>query len=234
MRWLAALFALTLTAAAPQAGDQRSFMVTSFDRIRIDGPFQVEVVHGSYARAVAEGDARSLQQVSVRVEGDTLVIGMGTQGWELRSGRQVTAPHVRITAPALRTLLVNGGGSVHADTMHGDKIDLGLNGDGTLAVDTLEADTLTATLTGTGGMRFAGQARAARLHVNGAGTLDAGGFTASDAVVISETTGTIALKARYSAQVMAFGTGTVQVGGPADCSVSGSGPVACVGRMVRR
>jgi hypothetical protein len=39
---------------------------------------------------------------------------------------------------------------------------------------------------------------------------------------------------RYTAQVMAMGIGTVQIDGTPECTISGSGPVTCEGRVIRR
>lgn len=232
MRWLAALSLLIVGAA--QAPDQRSYMVSSFDRLRVDGPYTVEVVRGTAPGAVAAGDAKALDQLSIRLEGSTLVVGSGTRGWELRSSQRLVSPKITVTALALRTVLVNGGGNVSVQEMRGDRVDLGLNGSGTIQVADLRADTLTATLTGTGVMTIAGEARAARVHANGAGSVEAGGFTAGDATIISETAGTMHLRARFLAQVFGYGSGSIQVEGPADCSVAGGAPVTCGGKMLPR
>ncbi len=222
-----------LVAATPQA-DQRNYLISSFDRLRVDGPYEVTVVEGIAPAARAEGDPKALDQLSIRLEGETLVVGAGTRGWELRSSDRIVSPRITITTPALRTVLVNGGGNVHVAAMHGDRIDLGLNGSGAIDVADLRADSLVATLTGTGVMTLAGEARTARLHANGAGSIEAGDFLVSDATVTSETSGTIHLRARSRAQVAGFGAGAIRIDGSADCAITGSALVSCGGKILPR
>ena len=69
MRLAALAFLLLTAASAPD--DARRYMVTGFDRIRVNGPFAVEVVPGS-PTASAEGDPLTLDRLSVRVEGSTM------------------------------------------------------------------------------------------------------------------------------------------------------------------
>lgn len=64
------------TAAAP--ADERVVMVTGFDRLRIDGPFAVEVVPGAPGVTLT-GERAALDRVGVRVEAGTLIVNAGTQ-----------------------------------------------------------------------------------------------------------------------------------------------------------
>lgn len=68
-----ALAPLLLLVGAAAPGDERVVMVTGFDRLRIDGPFAVEVAPGSPGVTIA-GDRAALDRVAVRVEAGTLVI----------------------------------------------------------------------------------------------------------------------------------------------------------------
>lgn len=231
MRFLALLpLLLLLPAAAPL--DQRSFLVSRFERLRVDGPFEVEVVRGRSASAVAEGERRALEQLAIRVDGTTLVVSAGIQGWELRSGARVGLPRVRISAPDLRAVSINGGGRVRVTGMQAARIDLAVNGAGMLDVGAVETGDLHAILTGTGAINIAGVTQRARLRSNGAGSIDAAGLTAGEATVIAESLGEISLTARYSARIFALGGGGVTITGAAECAVSGNGPVACAGKMV--
>ncbi|MEI9850479.1 MAG: DUF2807 domain-containing protein [Sphingomonas sp.] len=86
MRCLALLLPLLLLAGAARPADERVFMVTGFDRVRVDGPFDVEIRAGLSPRASATGDTRALARLSVRVEGGTLIVGTGSRGWDLKPG----------------------------------------------------------------------------------------------------------------------------------------------------
>jgi hypothetical protein len=228
MRWfaLAPLF-LLIAASAPE----RSFIVGSFERLRVDGPFDVTVVTGS-PNASASGDARALDQVSVRVDGTTLFVSAGALG----GGQpRAVAPRITVSVPALRSVLVNGGGRVKIAEMRGARVDMMLNGAGSLDVGAVDADEASVSLTGTGAVTVGGKAMKARISAYGAGSIDAGGFTANDAMVISQSSGDMRVGVRYTAQIIAAGAGGIGIVGAPECRVSGPGPVDCgAGKLVRR
>ncbi|HEX8300790.1 head GIN domain-containing protein [Sphingomonas sp.] len=225
MHWLTLAPLLTLVSAAAPASEKR-FMVTGFDRLRVDGPFRVEVLPGS-PRAVASGDAKALDHIAIRVDGSTLVVNMGTVAWKLRAIEAPEAVTITVYVPLLRTLTVNGGASVKVAEMRGGRVDLGLNGAGAIQVSAIRADDLNVTLTGTGEVTLAGATARARVRSYGAGSVAAEGLTAGDAVLIAESSGNLTMRVRYTAQVSALGVGAVAVLGNPKCRVSGAGPVAC-------
>lgn len=219
MRCLALLpLLLTLAAAAPP--DQRKLLVTSFDRLRVEGQVEVELSPGSPG-AVATGDRAALDALSVRVDAGTLVVRHGTGSGGV--------PHVRLTAPAVRAVQVNGGGRVRIAQVRGDRVDLTVNGGGTLEVADVAAHDLALTLSGTGMITAAGKAERVRARSFGAGSIDAARLTAGEAVLVSQSSGDISVAARYTARATALGTGAIRIGGRPECHVSGSGPVECAG-----
>jgi hypothetical protein len=227
MRWLA--FSLLLLTAASSA-PERSFMVGSFDRLRVDGPFDITVVTGS-PKAVAAGEARALDEVAIRAEGTTLFVSAGPLG----AGRQGVPAKVTIAVPALRAVLLNGAGRVHIAEMRGDRIDVTLNGAGTVEVGAMQAEEANVSLTGSGALVLGGKAGRARLRSYGAGSIDAAGLTANEAVLVSQSSGAMRVGVRYNAQIVANGVGGVAVIGAPECRVSGTGPVDCgAGKLVRR
>lgn len=230
MRWLVSALLLLLTAsAAPQ---EKRYLITGFERVRVDGPYEVEIVRGP-TQAVASGDAKGLDRLDIHVDGTTLVIGAGAQGWNLAAGEAAVAPRVVLSTPVLRAVLINGGGRVRAADMRGSRIDLALNGAGAIQVAALDAEELNVNITGNGSVTLAGAARKARVRSNGSGGVDGGGFTANDAVLISESSGAMRLGVRYTARVFALGLGTVHLDGAPECTISGNGPVECVGKVIR-
>lgn len=230
MRWLALVLLLALTASA---APEKRFLITGFERIRVDGPFEVEVVPGP-TEASAEGEGRALDRLAIRVQGGTLIVGAGTSGWELRAGESVGSPKIRLATPSLRGVLVNGGGRVRIAEMRSARIDLALNGGGAISVGASDADDLGVTLTGSGTISVAGTARRARVRSNGAGSFDGTGLTANDATLISESSGGMRIGVRYTANVMALGIGLVHLDGAPECTISGGGPVECAGKVIRR
>jgi len=231
MRWLAFLALFVLTASAPPQQD-KVFLVTGFERVRVDGPFIVEIVRGP-SHASAEGDARLLNRLNIHVDGATLVVGAGAEGWNLGRGEATGSPKITLTVPALRGLLVNGGGQVKVQDMRGARVDVALSGAGSISVGTLTTDDLNLTLTGTGTIAAGGTARRARIRSNGAGSIDASSLLVGDATIVSETSGDMRLGVRYTVRVFALGLGRVSILGTPRCTISGPGPVECAGQITR-
>src|SRR4051794_40413853 len=81
MRTFPIAFAAALTLAAPAWADTRTFGVTSFTKVRVDGPFKVRVATGVAPFARASGSAAALDRIDVGVQGDTLVVRSSTSSW---------------------------------------------------------------------------------------------------------------------------------------------------------
>jgi hypothetical protein len=228
-----ALTLLPLLLAAAPAPDERRFLIVGFERLRVEGPYDIEIVPGTTASATATGDARALAQLSLRSDGGTLVVSAGPEAWETRRGEQFTSPRIRMVTPVLRSVLVNGAGRVTAAAMAGQRVDVALNGSGTIDARGVDAREVNITVVGSGTITIAGKATSARIRSTGTGSVVGPAFTASTAFVIAETAGTTQLGAVLSAQVNAMGLGAVAITGPAECRVRGSGPVSCQGPLRR-
>lgn len=226
---LAAATAVAITAAAPAAAAERSFSVSSFDRIRIEGPFEVRIATGQAPGAKAVADTRSLDVLDIRVEGTTLIVRLSGEGWGERPRTATTAPVVTLRTPALRAAVVNAGGRVTITGMKGQRLDLSVNGSGALAVTGVETDQLNATVIGTGTIALAGRAARAQLLMNGPGAIDATALGVNDLTVRLDGTGETKAAARYTAIVTTTGLGRVTVAGSPACTVKAiaGGPVSC-------
>lgn len=227
---LASLFLLT-SAAAPD--DERRYMVTGFDRVRVNGPFEVEIVPGSNG-ASAKGEPGMLDHLSVRVTGSTLVINSGTSGWEERTRDAPEATRIRVTAPLLRGLTANGGAQIRVTEMRAARIDLALEGTGSIDVAGIRADELFAAHNGTGTLKLSGAAGQVRVRGAVGGTVDASAFTANDAILLWESRGPLTIGVRYTAQITASGQGGVTILGKPFCTIRGTSPVTCEGTVQRR
>lgn len=218
---------LLVALAAPAHADERRFMLTGFERIRLEGPFEVEVTTGGSTGAVATGDARSLDRVSVRVDGRTLVVASSVNAWGGYPGAVRSLPRVTVSASELSSAVVTGGGRLSIDRMRGQHIALALTGAGALTVGHADADRLEATLVGTGALTVAGAALQARFQSNGAGTIAAEGLDVGALTVTTQSAGDSRFSARHTATVSASGQGVVQVAGTATCTVRGTAAVDC-------
>lgn len=225
-----------LLVSSPASAAERTYAIGSFDRIRVQGPFEVRLATGKSPGARAEGVSRATEGLDIRVEGTTLIIRAGMNGWgeQAVAGAQ-GAPVIRVSTPSIRGATVIGGGRLAIEgAVKGQRIDLSLTGSGSLNVGELNADQLNATLLGSGGMTLGGHAARARLLSSGSGGIDAAPLSADDLTIRLDGTGEMRATARFTANVTTTGIGAVTVYGDPACTVKAmaGGPVSC-GKLPR-
>ena len=230
MRYLLApLLLLSSPAFAQGSAASRTVSVGSFDRVRVEGPFEVRVTIGS-PRATITGDSRMTETVAVRVDGTTLSVRKGTGGWGEQPRTRGSAPIViNLSTPGLTSASVAAGGRLTIARMRGMRVDVTVSGNSSMSLAAADTDQLNATLIGTGQMTLAGRAARARLVTSGPGAIDASALAVDDLTVHLDGVGETKATARYTAQVTNSGLGTVTVAGNAKCRVDAAagGPVVC-------
>ena len=219
---------LLASPALAQPAPGRTVAVGSFDKIRVEGPFEVHVATGS-PRATIGGDPRAAEDVAVRVDGTTLSVRKGTGGWGEQPYGGAGPIIVTLSTPGLVSASVAAGGRMTIARMRGMRIDVTVGGSGSLTLDAADTDQLNATLIGTGRLTLAGRAARARLVSSGQGAIDATRLEVGDLIVHLDGVGETRAAARYTAQVTNTGLGTVTIAGPAKCRVDAAagGPVVC-------
>ena len=227
-RLLAPLSLLLL--ATPASAGERVWNIGSFDRVRVDGPFEVRVTTGTSPRATASApDAAVLERLRLSNEGGTLVLRLdrGTGDRAARGADAVTV--FTLSTPTLRGVTLLSGAKVSVTQIKGDRVDLGVTGSGSLSVDQIAAEQVNATVIGSGAIRIAGRTGKARLLTNGPGSIDAAALSAGDLFVSIDGAGETQAAARYSAQITSSGMGRVNVSGNPKCVVraAAGGPVTC-------
>src|SRR5688500_1953218 len=153
---LLALASLPAAAAAPTT--ERNFSVPGFDRIRVDGPYQVSLKTGVAPFARATGTAASLDGVSVRVEGRTLVIREGTGGWGGDPGEGRGLVTIEVGTHDLNAIYVHGAGALDVDRVKGLSFELSIQGSGMARIDEVDVDQMKVGVAGAGTTRLAGRA----------------------------------------------------------------------------
>ena len=221
--------ALAMVVAAPLAAAERIATVTDFDRIRIEGAFVVEVTAARSTTARVSGTPGAVEATQLTVQGRTLVVRRDRQAWSSDARRDTGAPMVRVTLPALQGASISGSASLAVDALRGPRLSLSVEGSGRISVLRVDAERLDTAIVGAGTMKLSGTAKDFGTLVRGAGTLDAGALTVSDAKIVSESSGQVMLAATRSARITAAGSGSVVVTGKPACTVTntGSGSVTC-------
>jgi hypothetical protein len=207
--------------AAPAAAIDRSYSVSDFDRVSVEGPYIVHLVTGRPSAARASGSTAALDRVQIDVSGETLRIRRNRDYWGGNDGAQEGVLTIELATRNLRSAWLIGPGSLDVDRAQGLRIDLTLQGSGRLRVGNLAADALSIGLRGSGKFELAGTAGTLTADLQGTGDVDGAHLRAQDATVTTTTTGTVALGAVRSATVNALGIGAVSIFGHPACTVRG-------------
>lgn len=226
-----ALVALLLPAASLAAAPtaERKVQIASFDRLRVEGAFQVTVATGRSASAVVSGDPRRLERVEVRLAGTTLVV-RNLAGSSRDGAGDPSAPvTVTLATSTLAGASVLGGGALTIVGGRAQRLDLSVAGAGSIALTAANVEQADATVIGNGRIMLAGRAARARLQVSGAGGIDADGLEAGELTVRVDGPGETTARARYTATVTNTGLGRVTIAGTPKCVVKSDagGPVVC-------
>ncbi len=221
-RALPAVIGLALLAA-PATGAERTYSITDFDRVTVEGPYVVRLVTGRPTAARASGPQGSIDRVIIDTQGQTLRIRPNRSAWGGNPGAQQGVLEITVSTRSLRSARVIGPGRLDIEGIEGLRVDLSLEGSGRLAATGVAADNLSLGLLGSGRIEVSGRARSVRADVQGSGDLAAAGLAAEDVTATTSTTGTVALAAGRTARINANGLGEVTVAGRPSCTVQGLG-----------
>ena len=224
---LLALASLPAAAAAPTT--ERSFSVPGFDRVRIDGPYQVTLRTGVAPYARATGTPVSIDGLSVKVEGRTLVVRSGSGGWGGYPGEGRGPVTVEVGTHNLSAVYINGAGALMVDRVKGLGFEVTIQGAGLARIDQVDVDQLKVGISGSGTTRLAGRAAKLTTTVRGTSSFEADGLRVSDAVIGAEGPSIIRAQVTNSAKVDANGLASITLTGDPACTVKAHGSANVVG-----
>ena len=219
----------SLPADAAPTSSQRNYSVTSFDRIRLDGPYQVELKTNVAPFARATGPAASLDGVSIGVEGRTLVVRAGSGSWGGYPGQSQGPVTIELGTHDLSAAWINGSGALHIDRVKGLNFDLTIQGAGSSSIDNVDADQLKLGISGAGSARMGGKAKKLTAIIRGTSSLEAEGLTVKDAVIGAEGPATVRATVTGTAKVDAMGLASVSLSGNPACTVTARGSAVVTG-----
>lgn len=226
MKWLSIAL---LCVAHPALAAERSYSVTDFDEIRVIGAHRVTVVPGRATSVKASGASAALETLSVETQGRMLVVQSLTQSLSATPAKPAGAVSLSITLPILKSVRLQGSGSINAAMMRGPQTDVALSGSGAISIARIEADRANVKLAGAGRIEAAGKVKDLTADVKGSGELAADKLVSADLKLTAATSGRAAFNASRTASVTATGSGEVIVGGDPACTVrnTGVGTVSC-------
>jgi len=225
-------FVLVLLAfTAPAHAADRSYVVTNFDRVRVDGPYSVQVEVGTGgAAASASGSDAALGDLDISVNGGTLTVRKGSQGWGERGKASGPPPVITLRTPAVRSATVVGGAKLAlVGTLRTTRLDVQVTGAGAIDARGVDADDVVVNVIGNGNVALTGRTTRARFSTNGGGSIAATALDASEIVVTLEGAGETRASARYLADLTNKGLGLIAVTGNPKCTIRGQsvGPIEC-------
>jgi hypothetical protein len=209
---------ILLAAAAPAAAAERSFSVTDFNRIRVEGPYRVTLETNRAPFARASGSAAALDKLSLQVQGRTLIIRQNPTGWGGFPGQDSGPVEIRIGGHELAGASVSGSGSLSIDRVRGLKFSLSVNGAGSADIAAADVDQLGLVLQGTGTAKVGGKALKLNAIVYGASLLDTSALNAKEAVIGASGPASVTVSASETAKVTAKGVATVALHGRPACT----------------
>lgn len=211
---------------APARSAQDWSTLRDFTQIDATGPDDVAVTIGNGFAVKADGDAKAVADLDIRVKDGKLVIGRKSKGnWDWgRDDDGHRGATVRVTMPAITGAALTGAGDFDLDRAQGDRLDLALTGAGDFRIGTVALKTLTTDITGAGSVRIGGTADTAKLSITGAGDIDAAGLKVGSADVSILGAGDIDFASDGRVAISIMGPGNVTVKGKAQCTKDGVGP----------
>lgn len=232
-------FVLILSAFAgvvPAAAAERRFAVTDFDRVVVEGPYQVRLATGRTTSAVASGSQAALDRLTLDVTGQTLRIRRNRNYWGGNPGAPEGVVAITITTRNLRSARLLGPARLEVDRVEGLSAGLFVEGSGLIRAGGVRADQLMIGLAGGGRIELAGTAQRLTADIQGSGDLAASGLRVEDATITSATSGSVIVAVNRSATVGAFGLGSIEVTGRPACTLRGPNAalVVCGSPVSRR
>ena len=221
--------AAALALASPAGAATRNFGITSFTKVRVDGPFDVALKTGIAPYARASGSQAALDRVAIDVRGDTLVVHSSLDSWGGYPGKDVGPVEISLGTHDLTDAWLNGSGSLSIDRVSGLTFGMSVQGSGIADVDQADVDQLSVSVLGTGSVTLGGRVAKITAVIRGASQLDAANLAVKDATLGAEGTAKIVANVSNSATIDASGPATVQLQGNPACTVRASGSASVGG-----
>jgi len=224
MRTLLLAACTSLLIASPATAATRNFGISSFTKIRVDGPYKVTVATGVAPFAKATGaSAAALDRVAVEMLGDTLLVHTSQSSWGGYPGTTLGPVEVTVGTHELSSAWVVGAGALAIDRVKGLSFALSVQGSGGAEIGDVAADQLNVSLTGSANAKLAGQAKKFTAIVRGISTLEAAKLASNDASIGAEGAATIDADVHGDASVNATGNATIRLTGRPTCTLKVGG-----------
>lgn len=220
---------IAVALATPTNAASRNFGVTSFEKIRIDGPYRVRLATGVAPFASASGSPAALDRVAIDVQGNTLVVHASNSSWGGYPGRDAGPVEISLGTHDLTTAWLSGSGTLAIDRVRSLKFDLSVQGSGGAAIAQVDVDQLNVAIAGTASGVLAGRVGTMTAVVRGISSLDAADLQTKDATIGADGAATVKANVTNSVTVDAMGPATIMFAGRPACTLRVSGSTSVTG-----
>src|SRR5689334_21958980 len=152
------LAAAVLALSAPVGAAPRNFGITSFTKIRVEGPYRVSVATGVAPFARATGSPAAIDRLAIEMRGDTLVVHSSGSSWTGYPGADAGPVEVSVGTHDLSSAILNGSGAISIDRVKGLSFALSVQGSGTSEIGSVDADQMNVSVVGSASAKLAGRA----------------------------------------------------------------------------
>ena len=218
----------TLALATPTEAATRNFGITSFTKIRVEGPYRVNLATDIAPFAKASGSPAALDRVSVEMRGDTLVV-QSASAWGGDSGGNLGPVEISLGTHDLTSASLTGAGALTIDRVKGLAFTFSVQGSGVGEIDDVAIDQLKVTLLGTVKATLAGHAGKVEALVRGIAALDAAKLTTPNAALAVDGAATVDANVTDTAKVDAWGPATIRFTGRPSCTSKVTGSASITG-----
>ena len=215
--------------ASPASAATRNFGITGFEKVRIEGPYKIILSTGVAPFARATGSPAALDRVAIEVRGNTLVIHISVSSWGGYSSSNSGPVEIALGTHDLRSVWLNGSGTIAIDRVKGLSFDLSVQGSGGGSIGRVDVDQLSVNLGGTTSATLAGQSAKMTAVVRGNSVLDASGLKVADAVLGAEGAATVKADVHNAIKIDGSGPATITLSGKPACTLRISGSVSVSG-----
>jgi hypothetical protein len=222
----ALLLALALSGSAGAA--TRNFGITSFDRIRVDGPYKVKLTTGVAPYASASGTQQALDGVAVDVQGRTLVVHSNPSSWSSYPDANNGPVEISLGTHELSAARLNGSGSLQISKVKSLSFDLAVQGSGAASIGQTDVDQLSVALAGSASAVLAGRSGKMSAVLRGISSLDASALVTKDAAIGADGAATVKANITNAVKIDGSGPATIALSGRPSCTskLSGSASVS--------
>lgn len=200
-----------------------SLPVSGYGAVKNMTSGQVRLRMGSSRSVSVTIDENLVEYLDIHTENDALVIALQPG----KSLYRYTKFTVDVTLPTLNEIGVYGSGNISVlNRFNGQSIVMTDQGSGVISGD-FEYDHITATILGSGNLKLSGGSDRLDARIYGSGNIQATDFTAGEAVVAINGSGSCTLRVLDSLDARIYGSGSVYYRGYPSISITdfGSGEV---------